>query len=182
MAIERWQIDSSNSGIRFAVRHFMVSTVRGRFSRWSGSVQVPDGDWNRATVDVVIDASSIETGIAARDAHLRSPDYLDVQGHPDIVFRTRSVKVAARGVWQVIGELTLKGSRHEVRLEIEDHGVRRDPWGNDRAEFSARTALHRRHFGLTGNLALDSGGIVIGAHIEVEIQVEAVRQLAVRAA
>jgi polyisoprenoid-binding protein YceI len=182
MSIERWEIDSRTSGISFAVRHLMISKVRGRFSRWSGSIQVPDGAWDRAVVDVVIDALSIETGIAARDAHLRSADYLDVHRHPDITFRTRSVRAAPSGGWWMTGDLTLRGHRHEVSLRIEPSELRRDSWGNDRMAFSARTTVDRRDFGLTGNLALDSGGIVIGTYIEIEIQVEAVRQPAARAA
>jgi polyisoprenoid-binding protein YceI len=177
MSVERWEIDSSHSGIRFAVRHLLIDKVRGQFSRWSGSIQVPDGDWNRAIVDVVIDASSIETGIDARDAHLRAGDYLDVKHYPDITFQAQPVGPAADGRRRLVGQLTLKGRTREVALDIEDNGIRRDGWGNDRAGFLARTVLNRRHLGLTGNLALDSGGVVIGKRVEVDIDVEAVRQV-----
>jgi polyisoprenoid-binding protein YceI len=176
MAIERWEIDSSHSGIHFAVRHLVISKVRGRFGRWSGTVRVPDGDWSRATVDVVIDASSIDTGVARRDAHLQAADFLDVQRHPDITFRTRHATAPQAGKCRVAGELVIKDRVGEVTLEVEDNGVTRDPWGFERAGFSARTAIDRRTFGVNGNLALDRRGIVIGEQIDVEIDIEAVRQ------
>jgi polyisoprenoid-binding protein YceI len=178
MSIERWEIDSSHSTIQFAVRHFVISKTRGRFNRWSGTVQVPDGDWLRATVDVFIDASSIDTGLARRDAHLRAADFLDVRRHPDITFRSLRVTAPRTGRFRVAGELTIKDRVHQVTLEVVAHGVTRDQWGNRRAGFSARTALDRRDFGITGTLALDSFGAVIGERIDVEVSVEAVGQVA----
>jgi polyisoprenoid-binding protein YceI len=176
MSIERWEIDSSHSGIHFAVRHLVIARVRGRFARWSGTVAVPDGDWSRATVDVVIDASSIETGVAGRDAHVRAADFLDVRRYPEITFRALRVTRPEAGRLRLTGELTMKGRAGEVTLEVEDNGMTGDPWGNERAGFSARTSIDRREFGVTGNLALDSGGLVIGERIDIEIDVEAVRQ------
>jgi polyisoprenoid-binding protein YceI len=178
MSIERWEIDSSHSGIHFAVRHLLISKVRGRFSRWSGTLLVPDGDWRRATVDVVIDASSIDTGVARRDAHLRAADFLYVRRYPDITFRTLHAAAPQAGQLRIVGELTLMGRAGEVTLEVEDNGVTRDPWGNERAGFSARTAIDRRDFAVSGKLALDSRGLVIGERIDIEIDVEAVRQAA----
>jgi polyisoprenoid-binding protein YceI len=176
MSMQRWEIDSSHSGIHFAVRHLVIAKVRGRFGRWSGTVKVPDGDWRRATVDVVIDASSIDTGVAGRDTHLRAADFLDVKRYPDITFRPLHITAPQAGQLRIVGELTMKGRVGEVTLEVEDCGVTRDPCGNERAGFSARAAIDRRDFGVTGNLALDSGGLVIGERIEIQIDVEAVRQ------
>ena len=181
MNIERWEIDSSHSGIGFTVRHLLISKVRGRFGLWSGTVQVPDGDWEQATVTVVIDSASIDTGIPARDAHLRTPEYLDANRNPEIWFRSRRVTAPAHGRRRVVGDLTIKGRTREVTLEVEERSIARDRWGNERAGFFARAAFDRRDFGLTGNLALDSG-VVIGSRIEVEIVIEAVRQPAARVA
>jgi polyisoprenoid-binding protein YceI len=178
MSIERWEIDSSHSGVHFAVRHLVISKVRGRFNRWSGTVRVPDGDWGRATVNVVIDASSIDTGVAARDTHLRAADFLDVKRYPDMTFRTLHVTAPGAGRLRIVGELTIKGRAGEVTLEVEDGGITRDPWGNERAGFSARATIDRRDFGVAGNLALHRSGIVIGERIDIEIDVEAVRQAA----
>ncbi len=176
MNVERWEIDSSHSGIHFAVRHLLISKVRGRFSRWAGTVAVPDGDWGRATVDVVIDASSIETGVARRDTHLRAADFLDVRRHAEITFRTLKLTAPEAGRLRIVGELTIKGRTGEVTLEVEHNGITLDPWGNERAGFAATSTFDRRDFGITGNVALDSGGVVIGERIEVEIDVEAVKQ------
>src|SRR5688572_23810538 len=103
MSIERWEIDSTRSRIQFAVRHLMFSKTRGQFGRWRGTVMVPDGDFGRATVEVVIDASSIDTGVARRDEHLRSADYLEVKRYPIITFSARRVKVEPSGRYLVVG-------------------------------------------------------------------------------
>jgi polyisoprenoid-binding protein YceI len=118
MSIERWEIDSSRSEIHFAVRHLVISKVRGRFGRWSGTVMVPDGDWRRAAVDVVIDASSIDTGVAGRDTHLRAADFLDVWRYPDITFRTLRVMAPRTGRLRIIGDLTIKGRTGLVRVFV----------------------------------------------------------------
>jgi len=182
MSIDRWEIDSSRSGIRFAVRHLVLSKTRGRFSRWSGTVTVPDGDFKRATVDAVIDASSIDTGVVRRDQHLRSSDYFDVTRYPQITFTARHVSADPEGRLRVVGALTIKGVTREVTLAVVPNGRTLEPWGKQRVGFSAKTSIDRREFGFTGNPALDTGGVVIGERIDVEIEVDAVRQPAVRAA
>ena len=180
MTIERWEIDSSHSAISFAVRHLGIHKVRGRFSRWSGYIQVPDGDWNRATVDVVIDVSSIETGIAARDRHLRDEDYFDVRRHPEMAFRTRLLTSAVSGRRRLVGDLTIKGRTRAVTLEVQDNGRARDAWGNERVGFLAHTAVNRRDFGVNRNITIDR--VVIAETVDVEIELEAVRQQEARAA
>ena len=175
MSIERWEIASS-SEIHFTVRHLLISKVRGRFSRWSGTVQVPDGDWGRATVDVVIDASSIDTGIPKRDTDLRTAHFLDVERYPVITFQTLYVTARQADAFQLVGELTMKGRVGEVILETESSGVTLDRSGSERARFSAKTAIRRRDFGASGNVAWDKYGIMIGERIDIEIDVEAVRQ------
>ena len=182
MSIDRWEIDSSRSGIRFAVRHLVLSKTRGRFSRWSGTVVVADGDFSHATVDVVIDASSIDTGVARRDEHLRSTDYFDVSRYPQITFTSRRVSAERDGRLRVVGALTLRGVTREVALAVVPNGRTLEPWGKQRVGFSATASIDRRDFGFIGNPALDTGGVVIGERIDVEIEVDAVRQPAVRAA
>ena len=176
MSIERWEIGSSQSEIYFTVRHLLFSKVRGRFSRWSGTVQVPDGDWGRATVDVVIDASSIDTGIPKRDTDLRSANFLDVERYPVITFRTLYLTARQADAFQIVGELKMKGRVGEVVLETESSGVTLDASGYERARFSAKTAIRRRDFGASGNVGWDKYGIMIGERLDIEIAVEAVRQ------
>jgi polyisoprenoid-binding protein YceI len=182
MKSERWEIDGSHSGIHFSVRHLVIAKVRGQFSRWTGTVLVPDGDFSRAAVNAVIDASSIDTGVVDRDAHLRSPDFLDVEHFPELTFTSRSIEPAANDRVRVTGELTIKGVTRVVTLDVEDAGRAKDPWGNDRAAFSAKTSLDRKDFGLTWNQALETGGVMVGDRIDIEIEVEAVRQAASQAA
>src|SRR5580765_4271834 len=114
MATERWEIDSSHSSLHFSVRHLVIAKVRGSFARWSGTVQVPDGDFSKATVSVTIDASSIDTGVADRDAHLKSPDFLDVAGHPELRFVGKRVQARSGDEIDVVGDLTIRGVTREV--------------------------------------------------------------------
>lgn len=182
MTTQTWQIDSAHSGIHFSVRHLVIAKVRGQFSRWSGALAVPDGDFSRATVDVTIDATSIETGVADRDAHLKSADFFDVASFPELTFRRRRVEPRDGDRFALVGDLTIRGTEREVVLDVESAGQTKDPWGNIRAAFSARTAIDRKQFGLTWNQALEAGGVMVGDRVEIEIDIEAVQQTVNRAA
>ena len=182
MAVERWAIDASHSGIHFSVRHLVIAKVRGQFARWTGTVEVPDGDFTRGSVDVVVDASSIETGVADRDTHLKSADFFDVATFPEITFKASRLEPLGGSDAKLTGTLTIKGISREVALKVEQFGQTRDPWGNDRAGFSAKATIDRRDFGLTWNQALETGGVVVGEKVEMEIEVEAVRQAAAKVA
>ena len=178
MSVQKWEIDSSHSGVHFSVRHLVIAKVRGQFTRWSGTLTAPDGDLDRASVNVIIDASSIDTGVADRDAHLKSPDFLDVERFPEIRFEASRVAAAAADRLRVIGTLTIKGVARETTLDVERLGTVKDPWGNERAAFSARTAIDRKDFGLTWNQVLETGGVVVGDRIDIELEIQAVRQAA----
>ena len=182
MSTERWQIDSSHSGIQFTVRHLVIAKVRGQFSRWTGSLETPGRDFSHGSLDVVIDASSIDTGVADRDAHLRSADFFDVERYPEITFKSTDVTQAAADRLRVTGALTIKGVTRDVVLDVEVLGQAKDPWGNERAAFSATTAIDRREFGLTWNQVLETGGVMVGERIDIAIEIEAVRQVATRVA
>ena len=182
MTIQAWQIDSAHSGIHFSVRHLVIARVRGQFSRWTGALSVPDGDFSKATVEVAIDATSIETGVADRDAHLKSDDFFDVARFPELTFRGRRIAPKGSDRFALVGDLTIRGISREVVLDVESAGQTRDPWGNVRAGFAARTAVDRKEFGLTWNQALEAGGVMVGDKVEIEIEIEAVRQDATAAA
>lgn len=182
MTIERWEIDSSHSGIHFSVRHLVIAKVRGKFARWSGALSVPDGDLGRATVDVTIDATSIDTGVADRDTHLKSADFFDVERFPEITFKGARVEAQADGEFRLIGELTIHGVTREVALEVEATGRTMDPWGNERLGFEAKTSVDRKQFGLAWNQVLETGGVMVGDKVEIELEIEAVKQVAVQAA
>jgi polyisoprenoid-binding protein YceI len=182
MALETWAIDSSHSGIHFSVRHLVIAKVRGQFTRWSGSVLLQDGDLGRGTARAVIDATSIETGVADRDTHLKSADFFDVANHPEITFESKSVGMRGAERLSVTGDLTIRGVTREVVLDVEYSGQTKDPWGNVRAAFTAKTSVDRKDFGLTWNQVLEAGGVMVGDRIDIEIEVEAVKQVATKAA
>jgi len=182
MSTERWEIDSSHSSLHFSVRHLVIAKVRGTFARWSGTVEVPDGDFAKATVAVTIDASSIETGVADRDGHLKSPDFFDVPQHPELRFVGKRVQPRSGDEIDVIGDLTIRGITREVVLRVEQHGQAKDPWGNVRAAFTAKTTIDRKDFGLTWNQALETGGVLVGDKIEIEAEIQAVKQAAAQVA
>jgi polyisoprenoid-binding protein YceI len=182
MSTERWEIDSSHSGIQFTVRHLVIAKVRGQFSRWTGSLETPGRDFSRASLDVVIDASSIDTGVADRDAHLRSADFFDVERYPEITFTSTGVAEAAADRLRVTGALTIKGVTRDAVLDVEVLGQAKDPWGNERAAFSATTSIDRREFGLTWNQVLETGGVMVGERIDIALEIEAVRQVATQVA
>jgi polyisoprenoid-binding protein YceI len=182
MSTERWEIDTSHSSLHFSVRHLVIAKVRGGFTRWSGTVQLPDAEFSEATVAVTIDASSIETGVADRDAHLKSPDFLDVAQYPELRFVGTRVQPRSADEIDVVGDLTIRGVTREVSLRVEQHGQAKDPWGNVRAAFTATATIDRRDFGLTWNQALESGGVLVGDKVEIEAEVQAVKQAAAQVA
>ena len=182
MASDRWEIDSSHSSLQFSVRHLVIAKVRGSFARWSGTIDVPNGDFSKATVNVTIDASSIDTGVADRDGHLKSPDFFDVAQHPELRFVGKRVLSRSEAEIDVVGELTLKGITREVVLRVEQHGQAKDPWGNVRAAFTAKTSIDRKDFGLTWNQVLETGGVMVGDRVDIEADIEAVKQVEAKVA
>ena len=177
MTTDRWEIDSSHSSVHFSVRHLVIAKVRGTFARWSGTVQVPDGDFSKATVAVTIDASSIDTGVADRDAHLESADFFDAAQYPELRFVGKRVQPRSGADIDVVGDLTIKGITREVVLRVEQLGQTKDPWGNLRAAFSAKTSSDRKDFGLTWNQVLETGGVMVGDRVEIEAEIQAVKQV-----
>ena len=172
-----WDIDVSHSAIHFHVRHMVISKVHGRFAKWAGAVELDPADLTRSSVKVTIDAASIDTQVADRDAHLRSADFFDVAKYPELTFASKKVEKAGDG-YRVTGDLTLHGVTKEVVLEAEFAGTGKDPWGNERAGFSAKAAIDRRDFGLTWNAALEAGGVLVGEKVEIAIELEAVKRAA----
>ena len=176
MSLERWEIDSGHSGIHLSARHMMLARVRGVFSRWSGTILADSDDLGRTTVDIYIDATSLETGVLDRDVHLKSADFLDVARYPEVTFKGTRVEVLGTDRARLLGELTLHGVTREVPLDVDFTGRTKDPWGHERAGFCAKVSLDRRDFGLEWNQFLEAGGALVGYDVDIEIEVEAVRQ------
>lgn len=168
-------IDASHSSVGFVARHLMVAKTRGRFGAFEGTVVIADRPED-SSVEVTIDASSIDTRDETRDAHLRAPDFFDVEQFPQLTFRSTAVRHVGGERWSVDGDLTIRGVAKPVTLDLVLEGVVGDPWGNQRAIFSAQTEVDREAWGLTWNQALEGGGVLVGKKIRIEIEAEAVRQ------
>jgi len=170
-----WQFDLAHSTIGFTIRHLLVSKVRGRFAKWSGVLRFDEERPSESWLEVVIDADSIDTGEPQRDAHLRSPDFFAVENHPKLTFKSASVEAIDDESLKVTGDLTIRGVTRPVVLEVAYGGRMKDPWGHDRAGFTARATVDRKDFGLTFNQILDQGGLALGEKVAIEIDVEATR-------
>jgi polyisoprenoid-binding protein YceI len=182
MTTSSWNLDTVHSGINFTVRHMVVSKVRGRFAKFSGSVALDEGDLTRSVVEATIDASSIDTGTAQRDDHLRSADFFDVEHFPQIRFRGTKIEKVAGENYRLTGELTIRDVTRPIALDVEYGGRGKDPWGNERVGFTAKGALDRRDFGLQWNQVLETGGFLLSDRIDIELEVQAVRAAASAAA
>ena len=170
-----YALDASHSEVGFSVRHLMVSKVKGRFSDVSGTITIAE-DPLASSVEVAIGTASIDTRDEQRDAHLRSPDFFDVEQYPNMTYRSTKVTPAGKGRWLVEGDLSLHGVTRNVPLEVSFEGAASDPWGGLRAGFSARAELDREDFGLGWNQVLETGGVVVGKKVNIEIEAEAVYQ------
>ncbi|GEJ58850.1 YceI family protein [Anaeromyxobacter diazotrophicus] len=178
MANESWQVDGAHSSVNLTVRHMVISKVRGHFAKWSAKLALDTADLARSSVEVAIDAASIDTGVADRDQHLRSPDFLDAQKYPALTYKSRRVEVLSPERLRIVGDLTIRNVTREVALEVEYGGQGKDPWGNQRAGFTATASLNRKDFGLTWNQALETGGVLVADRVDVEIELQAIKQAA----
>jgi polyisoprenoid-binding protein YceI len=177
-AATRWTVDPTHTTVEFAARHMMITTVKGRFAEVSGAVVADAANPTSSVVDVTIDASTIDTRTEQRDAHLRSADFLDVENHPTITFRSTRLDgtyAAAGDRFRLEGELTIRGVTKPVELAVTFEGTGKDPWGGERASFTAQATIDRRDFGLTWNQALEAGGFLVSNDIRLNLEVQVVR-------
>lgn len=166
-----WTIDPVHSDVEFAVTHLMISRVKGRFDDVAGTV-VTDGTPEGSTISVEIGTASISTHDDARDAHLRSPDFFDVEKFPKMRFVSKSIKPKGSGEYRVLGDLTIRDVTRPVEMDVVEEGSGRDPWGNDRIGFSGSLKLDRRDFGLTWNQALEAGGVLVSNEVKLSLDVQ----------
>jgi len=168
-------LDRSHTQVGFVARHLMVSKVRGRFTDFEGTIVVAD-DPSASSVEVTIQAASVNTNDENRDNHVRNNDFLSVEEFPTLSFRSTKVELKPRGDWKVYGDLTVRGVTRPVVLDVEFEGVIQDPWGNQRLGFTASGEIDRNDFGVSFNAALETGGFVVSPKVKLEIEAEAVRQ------
>ncbi|RJL22118.1 YceI family protein [Bailinhaonella thermotolerans] len=168
-------LDTAHTRVGFVARHMMVSKVRGSFLDFSGSITVAENPLD-STAEATIQTGSIDTGVADRDGHLRSGDFLDTEQYPTMTFRTNKVTDHEGNSFTVLGELTIRGVTREIEMTVEFEGVSKSPWGQEVAGFTINAEIDREEFGLTWNQALETGGVLVGKKIKIEIEGEAIRQ------
>jgi polyisoprenoid-binding protein YceI len=176
-----WDVDPAHTVVGFSVRHAMVATVRGGFNTFAGTIEVGE-DLADSLVEVTIDPSSIDTRNEDRDRHLRSGDFFDAENHPAITFRSSRVERTGEDRFRVAGDLTIRGTTRPVELDMEFNGTSVDPYGNVRGGVEATTTISRKDWGLTWNVALEAGGVLVGDKIKITLDVAAVKRPAVTAA
>ena len=172
-ATATWQIDPAHTAAGFSVRHMMIATVRGQFKGVTGTVLWDDQDINNSTVDVTIDANTVDTGEPKRDADLKSANFFDVKNYPTITFKSTKIEKISAGKMKVTGNLTIHGVTKQVVLDVEGpSGAVKDPWGNTRVALNATTTVNRLDYGVKWNAKMDSGGMVVGDDVNINIDLE----------
>jgi len=170
-----WTIDSTHTHAGFAVRHMMISTVRGSFGGVTGALELNEADPTQSSIRVEIDATTVDTGAEQRDAHLRSADFFDVEKYPQLVFESRRVETVGEGRYRVTGDLTIRDVTREVVVDVEEEGRGIDPWGGTRIGFTASTKIDRTAFGLTWNQALEAGGVLVANDVRITVELQVTR-------
>jgi polyisoprenoid-binding protein YceI len=175
-ATSTWNIDPAHSSAQFSVRHLAISTVRGTFSKISGTVQLDESDITKSTVNVSIDVATVDTHEPDRDTDLRTEKFFDVAKYPTMTFKSKKVEQVAPGKLKVTGDFTLHGVTKEVVLDVEGPTPPvKDPWGNQRAAVSAATKINRQVYGVKWNANMDNGGVVVGDDVSITLDVEMVK-------
>jgi len=175
----QWQIDPAHSAAHFSVRHLMISNVRGEFGKVSGNVVLDPSDLTKSTVEVIVDATTIDTREPQRDEHLRSADFFDVANHPAITFRSKQITAAGAGRFKVTGDLTIRGVTRAVTFDVDGPTAPvKDPWGNVRAGVSATAKINRKDFGLVWNALTEAGGVVVGDEVSITFEAELIQKAA----
>jgi polyisoprenoid-binding protein YceI len=178
MDIAMWKVDEVHSSIHFGVRHMAVATLRGQFRRWTAELTMDEKELTASSVAITMDAASVDTGNAERDASLRSPRFFDTEQFPSITFQSSRVERAAKDSYRIRGNLTIRGVTKEIELEMEAGGFVTDSRGVRRAGFTARGSVLRGHFGMVFNQVLEAGGVAIGDRVEILLEVEAMAMAA----
>jgi polyisoprenoid-binding protein YceI len=173
-----YKIDPDHSKIAFSVKHLMISEVEGRFSDFAGSFKFDADKGALSAGDFIVQAKSIDTGVTKRDEHLRSPDFFDVAKYPTLSVKNTKVTKVSKDKFKWTGDLNMHGQTHPVTFDLEHKGNIKDPWGNNRAAFTALATINRKEWGLTWNKALEAGGVTVGDEVKLKLDVEAIEQKA----
>lgn len=174
-AADTYVVDRSHSEATFQIRH-LVSKVSGRFTDFSGTIVGDPAKPESASVEFTIKAASINTDNADRDSHLRTADFFDVEKNPEITFKSSAIKKTGEGRYAVTGKFTMRGVTKTIVVPVEYLGVVRDPWGNEKAGFTAKLTLNRKDYGINWNKALDNGGVLLSDEVDVVVNLEAAKK------
>jgi len=175
----QWQIDPAHSAAHFSVRHLMITNVRGEFTKISGGALINPVDPAKSSVQVTIEASSVNTREPQRDEHLRSADFFDVANHPTLTFRSKRIETLGAEHFKVTGDLTIRGVTKEVPFDVEGPTAPiKDPWGNIRVGVSASAKINRKDFGVAFNALTETGGVVVGDEVKITVEAELIQQTA----
>jgi polyisoprenoid-binding protein YceI len=175
-ATSNWQLDPAHSSAQFSVRHMAISTVRGAFSKVTGTVVLDESDITKSTVNVSIDVTTVDTREPNRDKDLKSDKFFDVEHFPTMTFKSKKVEQVSPGKLKVTGDLTIRGTTKEVVLDVDGPTAPvKDPWGNTRAAVAATTKVNRQDYGVKWNATLDSGGVVVGDEVNITIDAEMIK-------
>jgi polyisoprenoid-binding protein YceI len=170
--VTNWKIDSAHSAAHFSVRHMMVTTVRGTFGKMTGTVQFDPKDWSKTVVDATIDVTTVNTNEPKRDAHLKSPDFFDVEKFPTMTFKSKSVSAVAPGKLKMTGDLTIHGTTRTVTWDVEGPSPELNTGRGFKSGASATTKISRKDFGMTWNRAIEAGGVAVGDEVNITVDVE----------
>ena len=171
-----WLIDDTHTHLGFSVKHMMVATVRGRFTKYRGTVSIDPKDFARSTFEGEVDVASIDTGNTQRDDHLRTSDFFDAPNHPTIRFKSQRIEPKGDGEFVVHGDITIRGVTQPIAFEVEYHGVSKNPWGKTVTGLSARGTINRKDFGVNYNAVLEAGGVAVSEKVKIEIEAELIAQ------
>ncbi|WP_010281785.1 YceI family protein [Bacillus timonensis] len=173
MTNTKWAVDASHSSIDFSVKHMMIAKVKGSFEKFEATIEADPADLTSANIEFKVDLSSINTKNADRDNHLRSADFFDVENHPEMSFKSTSIVKTDDGEYDVTGDLTILGTTKTETFKVVFEGSGKDPWGNEKAGFSATGSINRSDYGLVWNAALETGGVLVGDQVKISIEIEA---------
>ncbi|MCM3568927.1 YceI family protein [Neobacillus mesonae] len=175
MTKTKWAIDSAHSSVDFSVRHMMIANVKGSFESFSADIEADPTDLTTANIAFTIETGSVDTRNKDRDAHLVSADFFDVENHPNMTFKAANIVKTDEGEYDVTGDLTLRGVTKQETFKVTFEGSGKDPWGNEKVGFSAEGSLNRSDYGLVWNAALETGGVLVGDKVKINLQIQAAK-------
>ncbi len=176
MAKSKWVLDASHSSVDFTIRHMMIAKVKGTFHTFNAEIEADADDLTTASINFEVDLASIDTRNEDRDNHLRSGDFFEIEKHPKMTFKATNIKKTGSDTYDLTGDLTIRGVTRQETFNVTYEGAGKDPWGNEKAGFSAEGKINRSDYGLTYNAVLETGGVLIGDEVKVSLEIEAAKQ------